>query len=231
MRSSARCDVYFSSGNRCQKDIGHDGGHLWAAEHERALANTEAAPTVCPEETPLVGPSLETEREKLLDHYYQDQGIAPDGELRPLVSKLLRRVEIAEAAARREPGPGDRAMGGAPLPMATGQAKFDGWTVDYAYLCRVQDSIPPSEDGGVSLEDIEQVLLAALAIERSQTQGGARMRQRICKCGHSIEAHPQVEHCYSMCVVPGCKCTPHGFTERRAAAMNGEAPQGAPKRG
>jgi hypothetical protein len=38
----------------------------------------------------------ERERATLEGHYWQDEGIAPDGELRPLVSKLLKRVETAE---------------------------------------------------------------------------------------------------------------------------------------
>lgn len=42
--------------------------------------------------------ALEQEREKLLDAYYQDQGVTPEGELRPLVSKLLKRVEVLQGA-------------------------------------------------------------------------------------------------------------------------------------
>lgn len=57
-----------------------------------AIAGTDAAPTVCPEETPLVGPLPTT----------VSQG--------PLLTGTPANWEEIERAARREPGPGDRAM-------------------------------------------------------------------------------------------------------------------------
>ncbi len=42
--------------------------------------------------------------------------------------------------------------------------------------------------------------------------------ERICECGHTLAAHPAKEHCYSMCSIHGCKCTPYGYQDRVQAA-------------
>jgi hypothetical protein len=51
------------------------------------------------------------------------------------------------------------------------------------------------------------------------------MNQRICKCGHSIDFHPEKEHCYSMCSVPGCECCKYGFDELTPAAAEAVCPR------
>jgi DnaJ-class molecular chaperone len=51
------------------------------------------------------------------------------------------------------------------------------------------------------------------------------MNQRICKCGHSIDFHPEKEYCYSMCSVPGCECCKYGFDELTPAAAEDVCPE------
>lgn len=43
----------------------------------------------------------EQEKDKLLNAYYQDQTIAPDGKLRPTFSRLVERADKAEAELSR----------------------------------------------------------------------------------------------------------------------------------
>jgi hypothetical protein len=96
---------------------------------EHALARNESTPTVCPEETPLVGPR---DAEAIAAKYFGTKGN---------LRKQLAEEITALRAARREPGPGDALCG-----PAGSERRSQEWLNGYAHACANRNSSESKED-------------------------------------------------------------------------------------
>jgi hypothetical protein len=177
----------------------------------------------------------ELAREELIDHYYQDQGIAPDGELRPLVSKLLKRVEQAEsgresarkliAEARQE------AYEDAAQHWPVGEL---GDLPDFLCSCGVhllgksQEARLEAWKLHIRSLDSRAALGASATDSASATGGGEQYENSLLEVGQSdvALAHSAFKHAAGAAAMSDrcsiCKSKSHGTQAHRAADMVSE---------